>query len=159
MSETLDLDAIEASTNEHNWREAVASLAAEVRRLDAAIAHIAAVYEPSSHDALNDATMVRFKSMPDHEAARRAAAWMLGCAARLLRAEVEHAPPELRNRMTVCMSWDDERWNLTLARGDYEHAMEAQRDAARAERDAVVKALNDSEVRLHALRTATRGEP
>lgn len=85
--------------------------------------------------ALKPQNILKFKSVPDADKAQAMSAWLLESTILLLRGELEHSPPETRNRMTVAVDFADERWNLTLARGDFEHAVEAQRNQARTERD------------------------
>ena len=78
---------------------------------------------------------ITFKSLPNIKQVKDMAIWVMESTAKLFRQEVEHAPPELRNRFTLKLFFGEESWNLTLSRGDYEHAVETQRNQARRERD------------------------
>lgn len=77
----------------------------------------------------------KLKSVPDHPKMQHMAHSLIGNVVMLLRQEIEHSPPDKRNRMTLALFWEDEEWNLTLAKGKYESLMEEQRDQARADRD------------------------
>ena len=77
--------------------------------------------------------LLKFKSFPEDEKVQAAVSWMLTGTIHVLRQELELAPPGRRNRMTMTVEWPDELWTLTLKRGDFEHAVEKQRDQARAE--------------------------
>jgi hypothetical protein len=76
-------------------------------------------------------TTPRWKSLPERPAVQDMATWVVEQATLLLRNELQHGPPDKRNRMTVAISWADEDWNLTLSIGKYEHAVEKARDEAR----------------------------
>lgn len=81
----------------------------------------------------NEGLPLKLKSVPDHPKMQEMAQSLLGSAVQMLRMEIEHSPPDKRNRLTVTVFWNDEKWNLTLGKGDYESVMEAQRDEARAD--------------------------
>ena len=81
--------------------------------------------------ATNAHTTPRWKSLPERLSVQDMATWAVEQATLLLRNELQHGPPDKRNRMTVSISWADEDWNLTLAIGNYEHAVEKARDEAR----------------------------
>lgn len=76
-------------------------------------------------------TTPRWKSLPERPAVQATATWAVEKTVQLLREELQHGPPDKRNRMTVSISWADEDWNLTLSIGNYEHAVEKARDEAR----------------------------
>lgn len=82
----------------------------------------------------DDYTAPPMRTMTSSES-QKVAGWAIATCARVMRGELDAHPEGTRNRLTIGVVWDDERWSLTLARGDYEHAMEAQRDEARRERD------------------------
>lgn len=80
-------------------------------------------------------------------AGQDAAAWIVATAVRCMFAEIQLGPPEKRNRLSIGVSMELERWTLTLAKGEYESAMEVQRDAARRERDILVGERDVAEAR------------
>jgi hypothetical protein len=89
---------------------------------------------------------VRWQSMPDHPKMQQMAQQLVGATVILMRREIECMPPETRNRLTQFILFGEEKWTLTLAKGAYESVMEAQRDAARTERDYWMnRALNNGE--------------
>ena len=92
----------------------------------------------------------KLKAVPDHPKMQHMAHSLIGNVVMMLRQEIEHSPPDKRNRMTLALFWEDEEWNLTLAKGKYESLMEQQRDEARAERDHWMKqALGPVEATLN----------
>lgn len=85
-----------------------------------------------------------WKHAAEHPRGAEAVTWAVESAGYAMRREIAAQPPEKRNRLTVTMLFGEDKWNLTLSRGDYEHAMEQQRDEARDVIAATCAALGES---------------
>ena len=83
----------------------------------------------------------RLKSVPNDDTVHRFAAYILDTCIRLMAKELAAQVPEKRNRLTLSIESPEGEYNLTFARGQYNNAMENQRDEARAERDALRETL------------------
>ena len=109
--------------------------------------------------ANNAHTTPRWKSLPERLSVQDMATWAVEQATLLLREELQHGPPDKRNRMTVSISWADEDWNLTLAIGNYEHAVEKARDEARLAVERLHKELAVVEAERDELRATLAANP
>ena len=88
------------------------------------------------------------------KAGRDAAGRIITSAVRVLFMEMETHPPEKRNRLTIGVITHDgegQKYNLTLAKDEWESVMETQRDAARRERDALVVERDAADARADAV--------
>lgn len=78
-----------------------------------------------------------FKSLTKDARVHQFAGYVLDSCIRLLFEELAAQAPETRNRLSLAIDSPDGEFNLTFARGQYNNAMEDQRNEARAERDAL----------------------
>lgn len=104
------------------------------REYDKLLALIESLKEPTDLEAVGP-SQINWASVPKIDRVQRMCTATVMVAINVLRTEIEFSPPDKRNRFTVSLFYGEESWNLTLARGDYSHAMEKQRDLARKERD------------------------
>ena len=59
----------------------------------------------------------KLKSVPDHPKMQHMAHSLIGNVVMLLRQEIEHSPPDKRNRMTLALFWEDEEHWMKQALG------------------------------------------
>lgn len=78
-----------------------------------------------------------FKSLPKDNTVHHYVGFILDSCIRLLAVELAAQAPETRNRLSLAIESPDGEYNLTFSRGQYNNAMEDQRNEARAERDAL----------------------
>lgn len=141
MTRIDEIRAARARGDEHSAGD-VQDLLNEIGNLDGALnalAHVLSQLHPEGTHA------IKWRCAPDDEAPQQAITWAVESAARVMREELEHHPAHTRNRLTVSFHFgDDDPWNLTMSRGDYEHAMEKQRDEAREEAERLRAHLRDA---------------
>jgi len=117
--------------SEQHRAEDVGEMAMRVKReRDEAVTALAELMRVVHIPHESENPEVRLQALP--ERAQAMGQWLMEGCAKMMRAEMEHAPPDKRNRMTARIVFGDDLYTLTLARGDFDHAIEKQRDQARA---------------------------